>query len=82
MVLVSETTLEEWQVLRNIRLEALADSPEFFGSTYADQLAITEMAWRESIARGGTFFAYVSGSNGTLPSGWSAASMKFRTRLS
>jgi GNAT superfamily N-acetyltransferase len=69
MVLVRETTLEEWEILRNIRLEALVDSPDFFGSTHADQLAITEIAWRESIARGGTFFAYTSGSNGTLPSG-------------
>jgi GNAT superfamily N-acetyltransferase len=69
MVLVRETTLAEWEVLRDIRLEALQDSPDFFGSTYQDEKAITPTAWRASIARGGTFFAYPSGSTGVSPCG-------------
>ncbi len=69
MVLVRKTTLAEWKVLRDIRLEALRDSPDFFGSTYQDQQAITPMAWRASIARGVTFFAYLSWSTGASPSG-------------
>jgi len=82
MVLVRETTLAEWEVLRDIRLEALQDSPDFFGSTYQDEKAITPMAWRASIARGGRSSPTCPGAPASRRAGWWAASMKSGTRSS
>ena len=59
MVVVRAATMEEWQVLRDIRLAALRDAPNAFGSTHAEQAASIEADWRRRISRGGTFFAYV-----------------------
>src|SRR5712664_1746930 len=69
MVLVRKATIEEWQVLRDIRLTALQDAPDVFGTTHAEQAAFKEADWRRRISRGGTFFAYISEVNGTEPSG-------------
>lgn len=69
MVLVRETTAEEWQVLRDIRLEALQDAPDAFGSTYADQAVLEEADWRRIIASGGTFLAYLPEENTSKPAG-------------
>ena len=49
----------EWQVLRDIRLQALREAPDAFVSTYEEQVVFDEAAWRRVIARGGTFLAYV-----------------------
>ena len=57
MVVVRTATIEEWQVLRDIRLAALRDAPNAFGSTYAEQAASVEADWRRRIRRGRTFFA-------------------------
>ena len=67
--MVRAATMEEWQVLRDIRLDALRDTPDAFGSTYAEQAAAAEADWRRRISRGRTFFAYVPEVNGTEPSG-------------
>jgi len=69
MVLVHEARMEEWRVLRDIRLTALRDAPDAFGSTYAEQAVFKEADWRRRIARGGTFFAFISEVNGTEPAG-------------
>ncbi len=69
MVVVRTATIEEWQVLRDIRLAALRDAPNAFGSTYAEQAASVEADWRRRISRGGTFFAYVPEIDGTEPAG-------------
>jgi GNAT superfamily N-acetyltransferase len=69
MVVVRAATMEEWQVLRDIRLDALREAPDAFGSTYAEQAASVEADWRRRISRGGTFFAYVPEVNGTEPAG-------------
>ena len=37
---------EEWQSLRDVRLEALADSPDSFGSTYEREARYSEDDWR------------------------------------
>jgi len=69
MVLVRETVMADWQALRDIRLEALRDAPDAFGSTYADQVKFTEADWRRRIARGGGFFAFVPEISASEPVG-------------
>lgn len=36
----------DWERLRDIRLRALLDTPEAFGSTYAEEVEEDEKAWR------------------------------------
>ena len=69
MVVVRTATMEEWRVLRDIRLDALRDAPNAFGSTYAEQAASVEADWRRRISRGSTFFAYIPEVNGNEPTG-------------
>ncbi len=59
MVLVRETVDDDWQALRDIRLEALRNAPEAFGSTYEREILRPEARWRDWIARGGTFLAFL-----------------------
>jgi len=69
MVLVRETVADDWQALRDIRLEALRDAPTAFGSTYEQETERGEAHWRDRIARGGTFLAFVPEVSATEPSG-------------
>ena len=69
MVLVRETVPDDWQALRDIRLEALRDAPTAFGSTYELEVLRGEAHWRDRIARGGTFLAFVPEVSATEPSG-------------
>ena len=58
MVLVREITADDWELLRDVRLSALAEAPTAFGSTYAREAAFTEERWRGRISeRSVTFFA-------------------------
>ena len=59
MVLVREVTAGDWQLMRDVRLAALAEAPYAFGSSYAREAAFTEAQWRGRIsARSVTYFAY------------------------
>lgn len=53
---------EEWQVLRDIRLVALADSPSAFASTLAREQAFTEDDWRRRLTSGCSVVALDGGS--------------------
>jgi len=69
MVLVRETVPDDWQALRDIRLEALRDAPAAFGSTYAEEVQRSDDHWHNRIARGGTFLAFIPGPSASAPAG-------------
>jgi GNAT superfamily N-acetyltransferase len=69
MVLVRETVTDDWQALRDIRLEALRDAPTAFGSTYEREVQRGQEHWLARIACGGTFLAYVPEVCATEPAG-------------
>jgi GNAT superfamily N-acetyltransferase len=69
MVLVNETTMDDWPVLRDIRLTALADAPDAFSSNYAKEAAYGEADWRRWTARGGIFLAYLPEVSASEPAG-------------
>ncbi len=56
-VLVTRVQPADWQRLRAVRLAALAESPEMFGSTVAKEQAFDEAEWRGRAARPATFLA-------------------------
>ena len=69
MVLVREVTAGDVEAFRDIRLEALRDAPEAFGSTFAREVAFAEADWQRRIARGGNFLGYLPEASATEPAG-------------
>jgi GNAT superfamily N-acetyltransferase len=59
MVLVRATTMNDWQALREIRLQALQDAPYAFASTYAREVAFAEDEWHRRATRDGSFIAFL-----------------------
>lgn len=65
MVLIREACPDEWKTMRDVRLAALRDAPDAFGSTYAREAAFAEEQWRARFHdHGVTYFAYLSGASG------------------
>ena len=56
-VSVARADESRWRDVRAIRLEALADTPDAYGSTLADAEARPEQYWRAMAARANTFLA-------------------------
>jgi ribosomal protein S18 acetylase RimI-like enzyme len=61
MVSVRVVVADDWELLRDVRLAALREAPQAFGSTYAREAPFTEEQWRGRISqRAVTFFAYLA----------------------
>ena len=69
MVLVREAVTADWEAWRNIRLQALRDAPDAFASTYAEQVKLGEAHWRQRVAGGGTFLAWIPEVSACEPAG-------------
>jgi GNAT superfamily N-acetyltransferase len=69
MVLVREVVAGDWEDFRDIRLEALRDAPEAFGSNHHREAAFAEADWQRRIARRGNFLAYLPEASATEPVG-------------
>ncbi len=50
-VIVSQARADQWQVAREVRLAALADTPDAFGETLAESAARAPEAWRDWLSR-------------------------------
>jgi GNAT superfamily N-acetyltransferase len=62
---------DEWAVLRQVRLAALADAPLAFASTLDRELAFDEQRWREWISSSACFVAWQDGQPTGLAGGFS-----------
>lgn len=68
-LIVRRTTGDDWAALRAIRLEALADTPDAFGSTYEGTVSFSTRRWKTMATesryflaeRDGTVLGMVSG---------------------
>jgi ribosomal protein S18 acetylase RimI-like enzyme len=62
MVMVREVKVDEWELLRDVRLAALREAPYAFGSSYDREAPFTEEQWRGRLSsRSVTFFAEIAG---------------------
>jgi len=60
VALIRAVALDDWQVMRDVRLAALREAPQAFGSTYAREASFTEAQWRGRISdRAVTYVAYL-----------------------
>jgi GNAT superfamily N-acetyltransferase len=56
-LIVRRAEVDDWSKLRAIRLEALSDAPEAFGSTYAVAAKLSNHQWRSMVERSLYFLA-------------------------
>lgn len=58
---VLQLTAEDWARFRRIRMNALAEAPEAYGSTLEDASARSETDWRSQLDTLATFVAVIDG---------------------
>ena len=52
---------DDWPLLRQTRLDALADAPSAFGSTYREERDLDEASWRDRAEKNAWFVAVDNG---------------------
>ncbi|MDA8318914.1 MAG: GNAT family N-acetyltransferase [Actinomycetota bacterium] len=60
-VLIRRAVSDDWEVIRDIRLAALADAPEAFASTLDREIGLAEADWRARIGSAVTYLAWHDG---------------------
>lgn len=58
---IIRTTVDDWNELRRIRLEALADTPEAFTTKYQEAAKLSDDDWRQMSSRRVFFIAQCEG---------------------
>ena len=53
-MIIRRFSTDEWRTYRDLRLRALAESPDAFGSTFAREVALVDDDWRFRVASGAT----------------------------
>ena len=61
MVRIERAKPENWERVRTLRLLALADAPDAFGRTLAQEKALEPLEWRERLSTAATFLASEGG---------------------
>jgi len=49
-----------WRTMRDVRLAALRDAPQAFGSSYQQEVGLSREDWLARLARGANFLAYAA----------------------
>lgn len=57
MIEIRVATVADWQQVREVRLRALRDEPDAFGSTYAGELTLDDASWQARASSGRQFLA-------------------------
>ncbi len=58
MIEIRRASPDEWKTVREVRLAALRDSPDWFWAVYDEELDKPEAWWRRFIEAGAWFIAY------------------------
>jgi len=61
MITVRKVEADDWQALKQLRLEALQDTPDAFGSTYAESVTWPDQRWKTMAADWNYYFAESDG---------------------
>ena len=59
MIEIRRVSPDEWMTVRKLRLAALMDTPDWFWATYEDEVGQPETWWRDFIAAGAGFIAFI-----------------------
>lgn len=69
MLEIGRVEAGEWEVVRDVRLAALRDAPDWFWATYEEEVGRPSTWWRDFVGNGGWFVAWDDG----RPAGLAAA---------
>jgi GNAT superfamily N-acetyltransferase len=61
---VRQARAADWEALRELRLRALADTPDAFASTLQKEAAFPEQVWRQRAEGGGGSVNFIASENG------------------
>ena len=75
MVEIRRADPEDWALVRELRLAALQDTPDFFWATHEEEVTQPQSWWRDFIAGGAWFLAFA----GARPVGLAAVVEPFET---